>query len=100
MGLASAAHLLKAGFGLCVYNCTAEKARPLLEQGASSRAQPGGVVVTMASDDRAVEQVTLGPNGFLSRLGDGAVNWGGFDEGWYRRLRILRGRVPFPLARP
>jgi 3-hydroxyisobutyrate dehydrogenase-like beta-hydroxyacid dehydrogenase len=76
-GLAMAANLLKAGFGLRVYNRTAEKARPLLEQGATlarspaEAAEPGGVVVTMVSDDRAVEDVTLGSTGFLSRLGDG-----------------------------
>ena len=77
MGLAMATNLLKAGFGLRVYNRTAEKARPLLEQGATlarspaEAAEPGGVVVTMVSDDRAVEEVTLGSNGFLGRLGDG-----------------------------
>src|ERR1700675_2088321 len=77
MGLAIAANLLKAGFGLRVYNRTAEKARPLLEQGAvlarspAEAVEPGGVVVTIVSDDRAVEDVTLGPNGLLSRLGDG-----------------------------
>ena len=32
---------------------------------------PGGIVVTMVSDDRAVEDVTLGTNGLLDRLGDG-----------------------------
>ncbi len=41
MGLAMAVNLLKAGYGLRVYNRTAEKARPLLEQGATL-AQPGG----------------------------------------------------------
>src|SRR3954471_14303858 len=77
MGLGMAANLLKAGFGLRVYNRTAEKARPLLEQGArlarspAEAAEPGGVVVTMVSDDRAVEEVTLGANGLLGRLGDG-----------------------------
>src|SRR5882672_4342930 len=34
MGLAMATNLLKAGFGLRVYNRTADKARPLLEHGA------------------------------------------------------------------
>src|SRR5436309_864613 len=78
MGLALATNLLKAGFGLRVYNRTAEKARPLLEQGArlarspAEAAEPGGIVVTMVSDDRAVEAVTLGANGLLGRLGDGA----------------------------
>ena len=77
MGLAMATNLLKAGFGMRVYNRSAEKARPLLEQGASlvrspaEAAVPGGVVVTMVSDDRAVEAVTLGANGLLDRLGDG-----------------------------
>src|SRR5437764_12820876 len=77
MGSAMATSLLKAGFGLRVFNRTAEKARPLLEQGATlarspaEAAEPGGVVVTMVSDDRAVEEVTLGANGLLGRLGDG-----------------------------
>ena len=77
MGLAMATNLLKAGFGLRVYNRTAEKARPLLEGGATlvrspaEAAEPGGVVVTMVSDDRALEEVTLGPKGLLGRLGDG-----------------------------
>src|SRR6202035_4709703 len=78
MGLAMATNLLKAGFGLRVYNRTAEKDRPLLEQGATlarspaEAAEPGGIVVTMVSDDRALEEVTLGTNGLLSRLGEGA----------------------------
>jgi 3-hydroxyisobutyrate dehydrogenase-like beta-hydroxyacid dehydrogenase len=77
MGAAMAANLLKAGFGLRVYNRTAEKARPLLERGATlvrspaEAAEPGGVVVTMVSDDRAVEDVTQGADGLLARLGDG-----------------------------
>src|SRR5438132_2171934 len=77
MGLAMATNLLKAGFGLRVYNRTAEKAGPLLEHGArlartpAEAAEPGGVVVSMVSDDQAVEDVTLGANGLLERLGDG-----------------------------
>jgi 3-hydroxyisobutyrate dehydrogenase-like beta-hydroxyacid dehydrogenase len=77
MGLPMAANLLKAGFALRVYNRTADKARPLLEQGAmlarspAAAAAPGGIVVTMVSDDRALEEVTLGATGLLDRLGDG-----------------------------
>src|SRR5260370_33699456 len=77
MGVAMATNLVKAGFGLRVYNRTAEKARPLLEQGAilarspAEAAAPGGIVVTMVSDDRAVEAVTLGSGGLLDRPGDG-----------------------------
>src|SRR5207302_8864355 len=77
MGLAMATNLLKAGFGLRVYNRTAEKARTLLEQGAilartpAEAAAPGGIVVTMVSDDRALEEVTRDANGLVERLGDG-----------------------------
>jgi 3-hydroxyisobutyrate dehydrogenase-like beta-hydroxyacid dehydrogenase len=77
MGLAMAANLLKAGHRLRVYNRTAEKAQPLLEQGAvlahspAEAAEPGGIVVTMVSDDGALEAVTLGADGLLSRLGNG-----------------------------
>jgi 3-hydroxyisobutyrate dehydrogenase-like beta-hydroxyacid dehydrogenase len=77
MGSAMATSLSKAGFGLRVYNRTAQKARPLLEQGATlarspaEAVEPGGFVVTMLTDDRAVEDVSLGANGVLERLGDG-----------------------------
>ena len=77
MGLAMATNLIKAGFGLRPYNRTAEKARPLLERGAvlarspAEAAEPGGIVVTMVADDRALEEVTLGASGLLSRLGNG-----------------------------
>jgi 3-hydroxyisobutyrate dehydrogenase-like beta-hydroxyacid dehydrogenase len=77
MGLPMATNLLAAGFGLRVYNRTADKVRPLLEQGAmlarspAEAAAPGGIVVTMVSDDRALEEVTLGTGGLLDRLGDG-----------------------------
>jgi len=77
MGLAIATNLLQAGFGLRVYNRTAAKARPLLEQGAVLARSPaeaavsGGIVATMVADDAALEAVTLGENGLLSRLGNG-----------------------------
>jgi 3-hydroxyisobutyrate dehydrogenase-like beta-hydroxyacid dehydrogenase len=77
MGLPMATNLLKAGFNLRVYNRTADKARPLLEKGASlarspaEAAEPGGIVVTVVSDDRALEEVTLGTKGLLARLADG-----------------------------
>src|SRR5580704_13559825 len=77
MGLAMATNLLKAGHRLRVYNRTAAKAQPLLEQGAvlarspAEASEPGGIVVTMVSDDAALEAVTLGVDGLLSRLGNG-----------------------------
>src|SRR5271169_1864640 len=77
MGLAMATNLLKAGYRLRVFNRTAEKARPLLELGAqlarspAEAASPGGIVITMVTDDWGLEEVTHGANGLLSRLGDG-----------------------------
>src|SRR3954465_2735621 len=77
MGAAMATSLLKAGFNVRVYNRTVEKARPLMAQGATlarspaDAVEPGGIVVTMLTDDRAVEGVTLGTNGVLERLGAG-----------------------------
>ncbi|HEX3999982.1 MAG TPA: NAD(P)-dependent oxidoreductase [Pirellulales bacterium] len=77
MGMAMATNLLKAGFGLRVYNRTAERARPLVERGAAlarspaEAVEPGGIVVTMVSDDRAVEETTLGADGLLAALGGG-----------------------------
>src|SRR6266404_8801603 len=98
MGLAIATNLSQAGFGLRVYNRTASKARPLLEQGArlvrspAEAAEPGGVVVTMVSDDRAVEEVTLGANGLLARLGDGVhLSMSTIAPSTARRLAGLHG---------
>src|SRR4051812_49665283 len=75
MGMAMATNLLKAGFGLRVYNRTAEKARPLLEQGATpprtpaQPTEPGGVLFTMLSDDRALGEATLLGNALPGRPG-------------------------------
>jgi 3-hydroxyisobutyrate dehydrogenase-like beta-hydroxyacid dehydrogenase len=77
MGLAIATNLLKEGFGLRIYNRSIEKTVPLLELGATLASSPadaverGGIVVTMVSDDQAVEDITLGVNSMLTRLGDG-----------------------------
>jgi 3-hydroxyisobutyrate dehydrogenase-like beta-hydroxyacid dehydrogenase len=77
MGSAMAANLLKAGFDLRVYNRTPEKTRPLVEKGATLAktpadvVEPGGIVVTMVSNDAVLDEVTLGPGGFLSRLKQG-----------------------------
>jgi 3-hydroxyisobutyrate dehydrogenase-like beta-hydroxyacid dehydrogenase len=80
MGAPMAANLLTAGFRVRVWNRTAAKARPLVERGAvraktpADAAEPGGVVLTMVSDDAALEAVTLGADGVLGRLGPGGVH--------------------------
>ena len=80
MGAAIAANLLKAGYGLRVYNRTAAKAAPLVEKGAmltskpAEVAQPGGIVLTMLADDRAVEDLCLASGSFVERLGSGGIH--------------------------
>jgi 3-hydroxyisobutyrate dehydrogenase-like beta-hydroxyacid dehydrogenase len=80
MGTPIAANLLKAGFGLRVYNRTASKAAPFTAKGAALAssprdvAQPGGVVLTMLADDRAVEEVCLAAGSFVERLGAGGIH--------------------------
>ena len=80
MGAPMAANLLRAGFGVRVWNRSPEKARPLVEQGAvlarspADTVAPDGIVITMLSNDQALEEVTLGDNGLLARLGPGGVH--------------------------
>ncbi len=80
MGSAMAANVLKAGFGMRVYNRTREKADGLVEQGAeraetpAGAVQTGGIVVTMLTNNQAVEEVAFGENGFGQALGEGGVH--------------------------
>ena len=80
MGHAMADNLLTAGYSLSVYNRTPEKAAALVARGATlavhpaQTAEPGGIVITMLSDDQAVETVTSGENGFLARLGPRGIH--------------------------
>lgn len=80
MGSAMAANVLKAGFGMRAYNRTAERAEPLVGQGAlradapAGAARPGGIVVTMLTNDAAVEAMAFGENGFGDVLGEGGVH--------------------------
>ncbi len=74
MGKPMARNLLKAGYRLRVYNRDARKAEALVAEGArqcrcpADVVEPGGIVITMISDDAALEHVTLGQDGILERL--------------------------------
>lgn len=81
MGSVMAANVLAAGFGLRVYNRTAEKAQPLVEQGAAQAdtpagavPAPGGIALTMLTNDAAVEEVTTGKDGLAGALGAGGIH--------------------------
>src|SRR3954454_929851 len=79
MGRPIAEHLLKAGYGLRVYNRDKRKAEPLVAQGAELIEKPGdvpfpgGIVMTMLSDDAAVKSI-VESEGFLDHLGRGGVH--------------------------
>jgi 3-hydroxyisobutyrate dehydrogenase-like beta-hydroxyacid dehydrogenase len=72
MGQAMAARLLAAGFPLTVYNRTRAKAEGLLAQGAAWAGTPAAlagesdIILTILTDDRAVEQVYGGERGLLA----------------------------------
>jgi len=79
MGSPIAANLLKAGHEVTVFNRTASKAEPLVKQGARYAVQiadacQGDAVMTMLSDDHAVESVVFGDAGIASSLHKGAVH--------------------------
>ena len=80
MGEPIAGRLLKAGYGVRVFNRTASKAEPLVKQGAQlvspsgDVAEPGGIVLTMLSDDQTVEEFCGEPGGFIEKLGANGIH--------------------------
>jgi 3-hydroxyisobutyrate dehydrogenase-like beta-hydroxyacid dehydrogenase len=80
MGFPIARNLFKAGYDLHVYNRDPRKAETLVADGVRQGLHPsevtetGGIVMTMVSDDAALEQVTLGPDGLLEHLGPGGIH--------------------------
>ncbi len=79
MGQPMAENLLKAGYRLKVYNRTANKMEPLTVRGAEAASQPGatlvtgGIVVSMVSDDAALEEIVKS-DGFLEQLGQNGIH--------------------------
>jgi 3-hydroxyisobutyrate dehydrogenase-like beta-hydroxyacid dehydrogenase len=79
IGKPMARNLLKAEFALTVWNRTREKARELVEQGATMAGSPrelaekSEVVITCVSDPPALEEVLWGPKGALEGLKKSSV---------------------------
>jgi len=78
MGAGIAANLLKAGHEVTVYNRTASKAEPLVKQGARHAlrvedACGGDAVMTMLSDDSALEGVVFGDGGGADKAGNAGI---------------------------
>jgi 3-hydroxyisobutyrate dehydrogenase-like beta-hydroxyacid dehydrogenase len=80
MGAPIAAHVVRAGHDVAVWNRSAEKARPLVEAGATLLASPKDVaagrevVFSMLADDAALDAVLAGENGMLAGLQAGALH--------------------------
>ncbi len=80
MGEGMASNLLAAGYAVQVYNRSAEKIAPLLSKGATASATPklaatgADFVITMLSNDAVLESVTLGDDGLLAGMKEGAIH--------------------------
>jgi 3-hydroxyisobutyrate dehydrogenase-like beta-hydroxyacid dehydrogenase len=79
MGRGMAANVVNAGHTVTVYDRNSAKAGPLVRQGATlartvAEACGGDVVMTMLSDDGAVEEVVFGEQGVLASLSPGATH--------------------------
>ncbi len=80
MGAPIAANLARAGHDVSIWNRTADKARSLVEAGATLVANPKAVasrseiVFTMLADDTALDAVLTGENGVLAGLKAGALH--------------------------
>ena len=78
MGKSMAGHLMRAGYGLAVYNRTKEKAQALLDQGAqwqpdlAALAASCQVIITMVGYPRDVEEVYLGERGLVNHAQPGS----------------------------
>lgn len=79
MGTGIAANLLKAGHELTVYNRTRAKAEAFASEGAKvadhiADACRGDAVITMLSNDEAVESAVYGDGGVFASLPKGAIH--------------------------
>ncbi len=78
MGLPMAENLIRAGHGMRIYNRTTGKAAALTALGAEQvttvrdLAEPGGVIISMISDDTALEQICAA--GMIEGLAPGGVH--------------------------
>lgn len=78
MGLPMATNLIRAGFVVRVYNRTPGRALSLAGLGAEitpdikAVVEPGGILVTMISDDLALEEIAL--SGAIDRMAPGGVH--------------------------
>ncbi len=79
MGRGMAANLLKAGYPVTVWNRTAERCAPLVEQGATQASTPAeavagaDLIMYCLSDDAAVDDLLFGSGDLVSAVKPGQV---------------------------
>jgi 3-hydroxyisobutyrate dehydrogenase-like beta-hydroxyacid dehydrogenase len=79
MGSGMAANLLKAGYGVTVWNRSPDRRTPLVEQGAKPADTPAqavanaDVILYCLSNDAAVEELVFGQDGILSNVRPGQI---------------------------
>ena len=80
MGYPMAGHLAQAGFDVCVYNRTVEKAQKWVEEFGGRYAESPklacencDIVFSCVGNDNDVRSVVLGENGILAGLANGAI---------------------------
>ena len=79
MGVPMSQNLIKKGYTLTVYNRTKDKTKALADAGAkvvdSPKAAASGadVIISMISDDPALEAISYGPNGAFEGAKSGAI---------------------------
>ncbi len=80
MGQPLARHLLNAGFRLSVFNRTVSRSDALVQAGAQRAESPGSAaraskcLVTMLTDDQALDAVLNGDDGALAGLSEGGLH--------------------------
>ena len=79
MGIPMSGNLIKAGYSLTVYNLTEKETKELADQGAQVANSPkavgaaADVIISMISDDPALEAVSIGPDGVFVGAKAGAI---------------------------
>jgi len=98
MGFPLANNLRKAGYAVTVWNRTASKADAIVKKGAARARTPRecasdkDLVITCVADEKALHEVTEGPDGVLAGLKAGDVLVDSTTAGT-RAARALEGRV-------
>ena len=79
MGQPMAAHILKAGYDLTVFNRTVQRTEDLVQAGAKLALSPAevalrsNIIITMVSDTPDVEEVVSGADGILDGIRKGSI---------------------------